>query len=87
MNPRFRFRRARFRAAAEPFHLAPHLRRIAELSAQAVAIVDEARSGPAARQSIDDMLARKTGYRNIIGELIDEDKALIPICHPRSAIR
>jgi hypothetical protein len=67
--------------------LAPHLHRIAELSAQAVAIVGEARGEPAASQSIDDMLARKTGYRNIIGQLIDEDKALIPICHPRSAIR
>jgi hypothetical protein len=59
--------------------LAPHLRGIAELSKQAVALVSEARKDPA-RQAIDGMIA----YRNLIGQLIDEDKALIPICHPRS---
>jgi hypothetical protein len=59
--------------------LAPHLHRIAELSTQAVALVSRARKEPA-RQALDEMLA----YRDIINQLIDEDRALIPICHPRS---
>jgi hypothetical protein len=66
--------------------LAPHLRRIAALSTEAVGLVSEARRDSASK-SIDDVLARESAYRNVIGQLIDEDKALIPICHPRSAIR
>lgn len=62
--------------------LAPHLRRIGELSAQAVAAVSEARQDPGSR-SPGEMVDRKLRYRNVIDELIEEDTALIPICHPR----
>jgi hypothetical protein len=66
--------------------LAPHLRRIAELATHAVGLVSEARSDSASN-SVDDMLARESAYHYVIGELIDEDKALISICHPGTAIR
>ncbi len=61
--------------------LAPHLHRIAELSAAAVGQVTNARRDSFATQSTDEILARQTFYHGIIGQLIDEDKALIPPCH------
>jgi hypothetical protein len=62
--------------------LAPHLHRIAGLSASAVALVTDARRDSFATQSADEIIARQVSYHGIIGKLIDEDKALIPPCHP-----
>jgi hypothetical protein len=62
--------------------LAPHLHRIAGLSASAVALVTDARRDSFATQSADEIIARQASYHGIIGKLIDEDKALIPPCHP-----
>jgi hypothetical protein len=62
--------------------LAPHLHRIAGLSASAVALVTDARRDSFATQSADEIIARQASYQGIIGKLIDEDKALIPPCHP-----
>ncbi|HEV7359464.1 MAG TPA: hypothetical protein VGN92_00050, partial [Mycobacterium sp.] len=62
--------------------LAPHLHRIAGLSASAVALVTDARRDSFATQSADETIARQASYYGIIGKLIDEDKALIPPCHP-----
>ncbi|WAJ46681.1 hypothetical protein OK015_09595 [Mycobacterium sp. Aquia_216] len=63
--------------------LAPHLHRIAGLSASALALVTDARRDSFATLPTDEILARQTDYHGIIGQLIDEDKALIPPCHPR----
>jgi hypothetical protein len=62
--------------------LAPHLKRIAELSASALAVVTDARRDSFATLPTDEILARQADYHGIIGQLIDEDKALIPPCHP-----
>jgi hypothetical protein len=62
--------------------LAPHLHRIAELSASAVALVTDARRDSFVTQSADEILGRQVSYQGIVGKLIDEDKALIPPCHP-----
>jgi hypothetical protein len=62
--------------------LAPHLHRIAELSAAAVGLVTNARGDSFATQPTDEVLARQASYHGTIGQLIDEDKALIPPCHP-----
>lgn len=61
--------------------LAPHLRRIAELSAQAVGMVSEAKKVGGASLSTDELVARDAAYHDIIRQLIDEDADLIPICH------
>jgi hypothetical protein len=61
--------------------LAPHLHRIAEFSAEAVSLAHDTRRNPTATQSADEVINRESAYRTIIGHLIDEDKALIPICH------
>jgi hypothetical protein len=63
--------------------LAPHLHRIAEFSAEAVSLVADTRRNPTATRTADEVINRESAYRTIIGQLIDEDKALIPICHPR----
>jgi hypothetical protein len=62
--------------------LAPHLHLIAGLSESAVALVTDARRDSFATQSAEKVLARQGFYHGIIGQLIDEDKALIPPCHP-----
>jgi hypothetical protein len=62
--------------------LAPHLHLIAALSASAVALVTDARRDSFATPSAEKVLARQGFYHGIIGQLIDEDKALIPPCHP-----
>ncbi len=62
--------------------LAPHLHRIGELSAAAAGLVTNARRDSFATPSTDEILARQAFYHGIIGQLIDEDKALIPPCHP-----
>jgi hypothetical protein len=62
--------------------LAPHLHRIAGLSATALALVTDARRDSFATLPTDEILARQADYHRIIGKLIDEDKALIPPCHP-----
>jgi hypothetical protein len=61
--------------------LAPHLRRIAELSSQAVAMVDDAKRVGGPSLSTDELIARDEAYQDIIGRLIDEDRTLLPICH------
>jgi hypothetical protein len=61
--------------------LAAHLHRIAEFSAEAVSLVRDTRRNPTATQSADELINRESAYRTIIGELIDQDKALIPFCH------
>jgi hypothetical protein len=63
--------------------LAPRLHRIAELSANAVALVTDARRDSFATQSADEIIARQVSYHGVIAKLIDEDKALIPPCHQR----
>jgi hypothetical protein len=62
--------------------LAPHLHRIAGLSAAAVGLVTDARRDSFTSATIDDILARQASYHGTIGQLIDEDQALIPPCHP-----
>jgi hypothetical protein len=62
--------------------LAPHLRRIAKISSDAVSLVTEARRDSFATQPIDEILARQATYHTITGQLIEDDKALIPPCHP-----
>lgn len=62
--------------------LAPHLQRIAKISTDAVALVTEVRRDPFAPRSTEDMLARQAVYHTSMGQLIEEDKALIPPCHP-----
>jgi hypothetical protein len=61
--------------------LAPHLQRIAQISADAVSVVAEVRRDPAINQSTHELLVRQLVYQGIVGHLIDEDKALIPPCH------
>jgi hypothetical protein len=68
------------RQASAP-DLAPHLHRIAELSATAVGIVTDARRDSFSTPSTDEIIGRQAAYHRIIGQLIDEDKALIPPCH------
>jgi hypothetical protein len=63
-------------------NLAPHLHRIADLSTRAVALVTDARRDSFATQSTDDIVGRRAAYSSLIGQLVDEDKALIPVCHP-----
>ena len=63
--------------------LAPHLQRIAKISTDAVALVTEARRDSFAPRSTDDILARQAAYHAMMGQLIEEDKALIPPCHRR----
>jgi hypothetical protein len=58
---------------------APHRR----VSAEAVSLVRDTRRNPIATRSADEIINREPAYPAIIGQLIDEDKALIPICHPR----
>lgn len=62
--------------------LAPHLHRIAKISTDAVSLVTEARRDSFATQPTDEILGRLATYHAIIGQLIDDDKALIPPCHP-----
>jgi hypothetical protein len=69
------------RQASAP-DLAPHLHRIAGLSASALALVTDARRDSFATLPAGEILARQADYHRIIGQLIDEDKALIPPCHP-----
>jgi hypothetical protein len=59
--------------------LAPHLQRIASYSDQAVSLVRDARS--AENPSPADVSSRRAAYQVIVGELVDEDKTLVPICH------
>lgn len=63
--------------------LAAHLRRIAQLSKEAVALVREARTDQPGRLSRDDAGDLKLAYRDVISRLIEEDNALVPICHSR----
>ncbi|MEE3062617.1 MAG: hypothetical protein VYA67_01450 [Actinomycetota bacterium] len=62
--------------------IAQHLQRIAKISTDAVAVVTEARRDSFASQSTDEMLARQATYHGLVSQLVDEDKALIPPCHP-----
>jgi hypothetical protein len=64
--------------------LAPHLHRIAELSAQAVALVADLRKDPAGSLPPDIVSDRQAAYQKIINELISEDDALNAICHAHS---
>jgi hypothetical protein len=61
--------------------LAPHLRRIAELSARAVAVAQQAQpappTNPPAPERISDL---QDDYQEVIRQLIEEDRALIPPC-------
>jgi hypothetical protein len=64
--------------------LARHLHRIAELSTQAVSLVDDVRKEPAGSLPPDVISDRENDYQKIISELIAEDRALNSICHPHS---
>jgi hypothetical protein len=70
------------RQASSP-DLAAHVHRIAEFSAEAVSLVADTRRNPAATRTADEVINRESAYRTIIGQLIGEDKALIPICQSR----
>lgn len=70
------------RQASAP-ELAPHLHRIAELATAAVSTVTEARRDSFATPPPDQVLAWRGSYQRTISQLIDEDNALIPPCHPR----
>lgn len=61
-----------------------HIHRIAELSTQAVSLVQDIRKDLVASTSTDVILDRETAYHNTVTQLINEDKALISICHPHS---
>lgn len=63
--------------------LAAHLRRIAKLSKEAVALVREARPDPPVSLSADSIDDLKTDYLTTISRLVEEDNALAPICHSR----
>ncbi|MCV7028213.1 hypothetical protein [Mycobacterium sherrisii] len=63
--------------------LAPHLRRIAELSTTAVSTVTEARRDSFATPPPDQVFAWRGSYQHTIGQLIEADNALIPPCHLR----
>lgn len=62
--------------------LAPHLQRIAKISTDAVVLVTEVRRDSFAPPSAEDTLARQAAYNKLMRQLVDEDKALIPPCHP-----
>jgi hypothetical protein len=61
--------------------LAPHLQRIAQISADAVSVVADVRRDPEINQSTHELVVRQLMYQGIVGHLIDEDKALVPPCH------
>ncbi|BBZ15166.1 hypothetical protein MBRA_53610 (plasmid) [Mycobacterium branderi] len=61
-----------------------HLRRIAELSAQAVSQVQDIRKDPGASPSPDAIHDQKTAYQNTVNELVSEEKDLVSACHPHS---
>lgn len=63
--------------------LAPHLRRIAELSTNAVSTVTEARRDSFTTPPPDRVLGWRDSYQHLISQLVEEDNALIPPCHPR----
>ena len=63
--------------------LAPHLHRIAAFSRDAVRLVTEVRGDPSINQSPDETRVRQLVYGGIIDQILEEDKALIPPCHPR----
>lgn len=60
--------------------IAPHVHRIAELSAQAVSLVRDARNDRFYSPSTDEMLGRQSAYLSTIGQLVDEDAALSRVC-------
>lgn len=62
--------------------LAPHLRRIAELSMQAEALVVRARPGPQVSLSSSEIQSLETTYQTTVNQLVDEDRALLDVCHP-----
>ncbi len=63
--------------------VAPHLRRIAELSMQAESLVVRARPGPQVNLSSDEIQSLETSYQTTVNQLVDEDNAVLAVCHPR----
>jgi hypothetical protein len=63
--------------------LALHLHRIADMSQQAVSVVRQARPDPPASISPDVLDDLRLTYQEITNQLVEEDNALVPICHPR----
>jgi hypothetical protein len=60
--------------------LAAHLRRIADLSPQAVSLVRQARPSPPDSPSPDETSHLRYEYHDVIAKLIDEDTALVTTC-------
>ncbi len=64
--------------------LATHLRRIAELSVQAEQLVVRARRDPQVTLSSSEIQSLQTSYQTTANQLVEEDKALLAVCHPRN---
>ena len=70
------------RPASSP-DLAAHLQRIAAFSKDAVWEVIEVRRDPSINQDPHEISVRQLVYGGIVDQILTEDKALIPPCHPR----
>ncbi len=62
--------------------ITPHLRHIAELSTQAVSLVEKARPDPPVTLSSNEIRSLETTYQTTVNQLVDEDTALLEGCHP-----
>ncbi|ORA41832.1 hypothetical protein BST19_27550 [Mycobacterium bouchedurhonense] len=60
-----------------------HLHRIADLSAQAVALVQDIRKDPVISPSPDVIRDHETAYQNTLTQLVAEEGDLVSACHPR----
>ncbi|MDV3305616.1 hypothetical protein K7Z75_18310 [Mycobacterium avium subsp. hominissuis] len=60
-----------------------HLHRIADLSAQAVSLVQDTRKDPVVSPSPDAIRDHETAYQNTLTQLVAEEGDLVSACHPR----
>jgi hypothetical protein len=68
---------------APTLDLSAHLVRIADLSAQAVSLVREARKDPLFSPPPDEIAAGENAYHTVVTQLVDEDNALVAFCRSR----
>lgn len=61
-----------------------HLHRVAELSVQAVSLVQDIRKDPVVSPSPDAIRDHQTVYQQKMTELVADEGKLVPICHPRN---
>lgn len=62
-----------------------HLHRIAELSMQAVSLVQDIRKDPVVSPSPDAIRDHETAYQHAMTELVAEEGTLVPICDQRNS--